>query len=162
MKKLKTISVLILMLSKVAIAGVRVTPAQNQTTLLTSSDPHLAANKQLVYDFWRTILVGRHLDQASKFMRDDYLQHNPNVDTGLQGFLDFFSKFGPPRAIPSEIKGLVTIRAEGDLVTLALVDERSNADGSTYTTTWFDMFRIQDGKIAEHWDCALLEPSPKK
>jgi predicted SnoaL-like aldol condensation-catalyzing enzyme len=142
-------------------AGVPVTPAVDQNALLASDDPRLAATKRLVYDFWRVILVGRHLERAREFMRDDYIQHNPNVPTGLQGFLDYFSRLGPPRDIPATIPDLVTLRAEGDLVTLAFVDRREGPTGEAYTTTWFDMFRIQDGKIAEHWDGDVVSaPQP--
>lgn len=133
-----------------------VTPAQDQQVLLRSRDANLAFNKKLIYDFWRTILIGRHLDQVSHFMRADYIQHNPNVDTGMDGFVRYFSKLGDPKPIPSTIPGLVSIQAEGDLVTLSTVNEQ-NEQGRNYTTTWFDMFRIQDGKIAEHWDCALKD-----
>jgi predicted SnoaL-like aldol condensation-catalyzing enzyme len=46
--------------------------------------------------------------------------------------------------------------AEGDLVTLSFARELPDpADpAKKYTTTWFDMFRIENGKIAEHWDSA--------
>ena len=138
-----------------ALGALPVTPAKNQAELLASRDPRLAANKKLAYDFFRIVLRGRRLDQAPRFMRDDYIQHNPNVDTGLAGFLRFFSKLGGPRDIPSELPGLVLIQAEGDYVTLSFVDERKDPAKEPYTTTWFDMFRIQDGKIAEHWDCDL-------
>src|SRR4051794_29052428 len=86
-----------------AFAGLPVTPAPDQKALLQSHDPALAANKKLVYDFTRVILRGLHLDQVRNFLREDYIQHNPNVETGLQGFLDAFSKIGPPRAIPDEV-----------------------------------------------------------
>jgi predicted SnoaL-like aldol condensation-catalyzing enzyme len=36
------------------------------------------------------------------------------------------------------------------------------AKGQKYTTTWFDMFRIDHGKIAEHWDVALKAAPPSK
>lgn len=131
-----------------------VVPAVDQQQLLKSDNPQLAANKQLVFDFFRVILIGKHLDQLPKFMRDDYIQHNPNVDTGMAGFIAFFSKLGGPVAIPSQVDGLVSIQAEGDFVTLSSVNELPDplSPGKTYTTTWFDMFRIQGGKIAEHWD----------
>jgi len=138
-------------------AQVPVTPSADQQSLLKSSDAKLERNKRLVYDFSRVVLAGLHLDQVPEFMREDYIQHNPNVATGMKGFLDAFSKLGPPRPIPSQIKGLVSIQAEGDMVVLSFVDEPPNPspnDGH-YTTTWFDMFRIQDGKIAEHWDCDI-------
>ena len=52
------------------------------------------------------------------------------------------------------VPGLVAIQAEGDFVTLSFVDERENPQhpGTRYTTTWFEMFRIEDGRIAERWD----------
>jgi predicted SnoaL-like aldol condensation-catalyzing enzyme len=126
-----------------------VVPAKDQTVLLKSPDSHLASNKKLAYDFFRVILIGRHLDQIQAFMREDYIQHNPNVDTGEAGFLKYVAGAGGPTTIPDEVQDLVSIQAEGDFVTLSFVDAEKG-----YTTTWFDMFRIQDGKIAEHWDCA--------
>ena len=143
---------LVLLFATAAHAGLPVTPAADQQKLLASSDNKLAANKKLVYDFCRIILAGLRLDQASNFLRDDYIQHNPNVETGLQGFIDAFSKLGGPRAIPDQVDGLVSIQAEGDMVTFSFVNELKDSIGVAYTTTWFDMFRIQDGKIAEHWD----------
>jgi predicted SnoaL-like aldol condensation-catalyzing enzyme len=136
-----------------ACAGLPVTPATDQQKLLQSSDPQLAANKKIVYDFSRVVLAGLHLDQAPAFLTDGYIQHNPNVETGLKGFLDFFSKLGSPRAIPDTVNGLVSIQAEGDIVTMSFVNQANDSKGAAYTTTWFDMFRVQDGKITEHWDC---------
>ena len=51
---------------------------------------------------------------------------------------------------------LVAITAEGDLVILSFVREHADPKdpAQKYTTTWFDMFRIENGKIAEHWDPA--------
>lgn len=128
--------------------------ATNQLELLKSNNTKLAANKKLAFDFFRIVLRGRHLEQASKFMREDYIQHNPNVETGLKGFVDYFSKLGGPRTIPDQVPGLVSIQAEGEYVTLSFVNEQTY-HGDKYTTTWFDMFRIQDSKIAEHWDCEI-------
>lgn len=75
-------------------ASVPLTAAPEQTKLLASPDPVLAANKKLVYDFTRVVLAGHHLEQTQNFLSEGYIQHNPNVDTGLKGFLDFFSKLG--------------------------------------------------------------------
>jgi predicted SnoaL-like aldol condensation-catalyzing enzyme len=56
-------------------------------------------------------------------MHADYMQHNPNVDTGRDGFVDFIRRRGEPQAVPPEIPGLVSIQAEGDMVTFSLVNE---------------------------------------
>jgi len=134
-------------------AGLPVVAATDQKVLLQSADVKLAANKKLVYDFTRVILRGLHFDQASTYLRDDYIQHNPNVETGLKGFLDAFSGIGAPRPIPDSVAGLVSMQAEGDMVTMSFVSQMKDKTGAVYSTTWFDMFRVQDGKIAEHWDC---------
>src|SRR5690349_8451986 len=72
-------------------AALPVVPAKDQSALLKSSDPKLAANKKVAYDFFRIVLQARHLDQARTYMKEDYMQHNPNADTGVKGFLDYFS-----------------------------------------------------------------------
>lgn len=145
-----------------AFAQVKVTPAPDQAALLKSSDPKLAQNKKLVYDFWRTLLEARQVDQADKYMAEDYIQHNPNVPTGRKAFVDFFSTLPKQELKPTIQKPLVAIVAEGDLVTLAFVDEQPDPRDKTkkYTTTWFDMFRIKDGKVAEHWDTAHIMVRP--
>jgi len=152
---MKYLLLLSFLIATSAQAGLPVLPAKNQQELLQSSSPQLARNKKIVFDFTRVILAGRRLDQASDFLSEGYIQHNPNVETGLKGFLDYFSKLGGPRPIPDEIRGLVSIQAEGDHVTLSFVNEMEDPqnNGQKYTTTWFDMFRLEDGKIVEHWDC---------
>jgi predicted SnoaL-like aldol condensation-catalyzing enzyme len=142
-----------------AFAALPVVPAADQAALLKSSDPKLAANKKLSYDFFRVVLRARHLDQAEKFMTDDYIQHNPNAETGIKGFKDFFTRLGPPQAIEGTVPGLVAIQAEGDYVTLSFVRQYDNPKDKSkkYTTTWFDMFRIVNGKIVEHWDSATMQ-----
>src|SRR5690606_26270424 len=51
-----------------------------------------------------------------------------------------------------------TLIAEGPWVAMALVTHYPEPDGSgnTYTSTHFELFRLQDGLIAEHWDSTLF------
>jgi predicted SnoaL-like aldol condensation-catalyzing enzyme len=138
--------------------AVPVTPYNgDQQVLLRHPDPQLAANKQLAYDFFRVVLRARQLDRAADFMATDYVQHNPNADTGLEGFLAYFREFGSlPQPVQATLPDLVAIQAEGEYVTLSFVREypEPGLPGGTYSTTWFDMFRIVDGRIVEHWDPA--------
>ena len=135
-----------------------VLPNANHEAMLASPDPKLAANKRLVYDFWREVFEAANMELAEKYMAESYIQHNPNVATGRAAFVAFFSKVFPKKPIEPRVKKpLVAITAEGDMVILSFVQETVDPKDATkkYTTTWFDMFRIENGKIAEHWDPAL-------
>ena len=46
-----------------------------QASMLMNSDPQIAKNKKLVYDFWRNVFEGGHLDEAPKYMAENYIQH---------------------------------------------------------------------------------------
>ena len=94
-------------------------------------------------------------------MAEGYIQHNPNVPSGRAAFIDFFSKLSPPKPIEDRIKApLVAMLADGDYVMLAFVREYPDPKDAAhrYTTTWFDLFRLENGKIAEHWDGATSNP----
>jgi len=152
---------MLLSFGKVASAGVPVTPASNQTALLTSNDTRLAAEKQVVYDFWRIVLIGRHLDQATTFMRDDYIQHNPNVPTGRAAFVEFFSRIRKPEPIQAGWKNKPTLMfASGPYVFLIVKRAEKDPDdpNQTYPAYWFDMVRVENGMIQEHWDAATKNP----
>jgi predicted SnoaL-like aldol condensation-catalyzing enzyme len=126
-----------------------------QRAMLASGDSQLAANKKLVWDMWRTFLQAGDINAADKYLAPEYHQHNPNADTGLEGVKAYFRAAGRAATSPKDsIDGLVAITAERDLVTIARVRELTDKGGSKYTTTTFDMFRVANGKIVEHWDIA--------
>jgi len=153
-----TIGALVLLFSSAKTsAQLPVKPLAPQSELLKSDDPALAKNKKLVYDMWREFLEGGHMELAEKYFAEDYMQHNPLAGTGRKALVEFFSRFSKPKEIADSIKSsVVAIVAEKDLVMLSFVREMIDPVDKTkkYTTTWFDMFRIENGKIAEHWDCA--------
>lgn len=135
-------------------------PAHPHDDLLASADPQLAANKRLAYDFWREVFEARHMELAAKYMAESYIQHNPNVPTGRAAFVEFFSRMGPAKPIEPRIAGpLVSIVAERDLVIMLFARRfpEPKDPTTTYATTWFDMFRIEGGKLAEHWDPTLKQ-----
>jgi predicted SnoaL-like aldol condensation-catalyzing enzyme len=148
----------VLALEATAVAQLPVEVHRAPLELLQSDDPELAANKKLVFDFWREVVQARHVDRAVQYLAEDYIQHNPNVATGRDAFVEFFGQ-SPPQPIKETIDDLVRIVAESDVVVLAFRRELPDLarEGQTYTTTWFDMFRIADGKIVEHWDYGTQE-----
>jgi predicted SnoaL-like aldol condensation-catalyzing enzyme len=129
---------------------------KDQVAMLASSDPRLARNKKHVFDFWRIVYEGGHVDQAPKYMAETYIQHNPNVKSGRAAFVELFSKARPPRPVQPLMKmPVISIIAERDIVMVNSVRKvRDRADPKhIYYITWFDVFRIDDeGLIAEHWD----------
>ena len=133
------------------------TEAPDQEATLASDDTQLAANQRLVFDMWRTLLDAQQVEEAPRFLAPGYVQHNPQANTGLAGFLAFFRQFAQPQPVQPEIDGLIQMIAEGDLVALATVRSYDDASGTPYTTTWFDMFRVDDGLLVEHWDTATIE-----
>lgn len=127
--------------------------------LFTSRDPKLHANKQVVLHIVRDLLEANHWKDAPLYLSERYIQHNPLVASGRAPVLAFFSgRSESPIPGPTEWKTkVVSVTAEDDLVVVATVRELPKPDGSgTYTTTWFDMWRIVDGKADEHWDGATL------
>ena len=125
-----------------------------QATMLKAGTPQARANKKLVYDMWRSFVVARHVDTAPTFFTEAYLQHNPTVPSGRDAAVKYFA-LRPATDIPPDIANLVNMTAEGDFVIMSTVRKGTDPKihGGNYTTTWFDMYRIKDGKIDEHWDC---------
>ena len=135
--------------------------AQDHAALLASDDPALAANKRLVYDMYRIVLQGGYAGRAGEFIAVDYIQHNPNAEQGLAGVQDYIRKTRGEIPLEDRLElPMINLMAEGDHVTIAFARGEKDAAGNTYYTTWFDMFRIENGKIAEHWDPMLKTDAP--
>jgi predicted SnoaL-like aldol condensation-catalyzing enzyme len=151
-----TLALLLLSISAHAAEPVVAASIEDQLAMLESEDAQLEANKRLVWNMWREFVQGRDIEAADRYLAEEYHQHNPNAETGLAGVKAYFSALGLEKQEPLDyVERLVAIVAEGDLVTLAFVFEQTDSEGQAYTTTWFDMFRIEDGMIVEHWDSAL-------
>lgn len=137
--------------------------SKDPEALFTSTDPKIHANKQVVLHIVRDLLEAGHWKDAPKYLTSRYLQHNPMVASGLKPVMDFFSRM-PEHPIPARDKWrtqVVSVVAEGDLVIVATARTLPRPDGNgTYTSTWFDMWRILEGKADEHWDGAEL-PRPR-
>ncbi|MET0280147.1 MAG: nuclear transport factor 2 family protein [Steroidobacteraceae bacterium] len=145
-----------------ALAGLDAAHAQtppvgvtDQSALLKSADPQLAANKKLVYDMYRAIVQGGHHEMAAQYFTKEYIQHNPNVASGRDALATFIKGSRPVRPIaPTMTFPLISIIAEGDMVMVATVTSEADPDrpGEKYATTHFDLYRLEKGLIAEHWD----------
>lgn len=129
----------------------------DQFALLDAATPELAANKRLVFDMWRQLVDAGREETAELYLAADYIQHNPNAATGRDGAKAYFAT-QPDQPIESTIRApLVAMIAEGDIVVQVLKVELPDPyrAGQVYTTVWMDMYRIEDARIAEHWDGAV-------
>jgi predicted SnoaL-like aldol condensation-catalyzing enzyme len=163
MKKAKA-SLCVLFASLVATAYAQVPPiaAPDQAALLQSKDPALAANKKLVFDMWRAIIQGGHTELAAQYFTKGYIQHNPNVATGRDAMVAYMKGTRPVLPIDPKITfPVIAIMAEGDLVMVATVSYSPDPEkpDTKYAGTHFDLFRIENGKIAEHWDSVAKDPA---
>ena len=115
----------------------------------------LEANKKAVVDFYNAAINDKDFDKAAKYLGDKYIQHNPvaaDGPEGLKAFLAFLKdKFPNSR---SEIK---RVFADGDFVILHVHAVR---EPGTRGSAIFDIFRLENGKIVEHWDA--IQPVPEK
>jgi predicted SnoaL-like aldol condensation-catalyzing enzyme len=127
-----------------------------QSSTMTAQEQ---ANLKFVLDWWREVIAARHVELAPKYQAEDYIQHNINVQTGRAGFVKFFSAFGPPiNPIPPTMANPPAVQfAKGDYV--ALIWEREAKDPADPTKTYkyntYDLLRMQNGRVQEHWDYAI-------
>lgn len=129
-----------------------------QLDLLNSKVPQLAANKKLVFDMWRSVMLGGQAGSVDQYLADTYTEHNAMLPNGRAAFKNYVAAKIPAGNIPATIPDLVTMLAEGSYVVMAFVSHYPEPDGSgrTYTSTHFEMFRVAAGRIAEHWDSYLF------
>jgi predicted SnoaL-like aldol condensation-catalyzing enzyme len=136
-----------------------VTGVADPESLFTDPNPKLHANKQVVLHIVRDLLECNHWDEADKWLTPEYIQHNPLVVSGRDAVVKFFGS-RPKKAIPQSMQTkVVAVMADGNLVLVAFPREYNDPKdpSKTYTTTWFDMWRIENGKAAEHWDGAMKQ-----
>lgn len=105
------------------------------------------ANKALVRAFIDDILVNGRMDKLpGYFDGDHYLQHNPHVADGLSGLgaaLEDFARQG----LTLKYDRIHRVLGEGNFV---LVVSEGTFGGRA--TSFYDLFRVAGGKLAEHWD----------
>jgi len=119
--------------------------------------PQEQKNQETATKEMRDILQYGHLEIANQVMAPSYIQHNPNVPSGRDGFLKFFGPRAKPEPIKAEWKNKpALILTSGDLVFFMQERQGKNpADPSkTYLYNTFDLLRVDNGMIQEHWDAA--------
>jgi steroid delta-isomerase-like uncharacterized protein len=115
-------------------------------------------NKQILAEFGAEVFGKKDLSNLQKYMQDDYIQHNPLVPQGAAGFKTFFADWF--KAVPDWSYTLTKIVSEGDTVWAYGTYSGTQtgdwlgipATHKSYRIDAVDIFRIENGKLAEHWD----------
>lgn len=113
------------------------------------------ANKQNAIAFYKTAYEGNPVLAVKEYLGNEYIQHNPAVANGTEGFINYFERM--KKEYPDKTIEFVRSIAEEDLV--ALHTHQIWPGNDEYIT--MDFFRFDNnGKICEHWDS--IQQIPKE
>ncbi|MFF5138161.1 ester cyclase [Streptomyces sp. NPDC013157] len=112
-----------------------------------------ALNKQLVTDMYKQVFVDKDVTAFDRYVVDPYYQHNPGFANGIQAAKDGIS--GMFSAFPGFHSDTYRVIAEGDLVVL----QSRGTFTSDMAQGVFDIYRVRNGKVVEHWDIVQNVPS---
>lgn len=104
-------------------------------------------NKKNAIAFYKTAYHGNPRKAVEMYVGSEYIQHNPAVANGTEGFIEYFERM--QAEYPEKEIEFVRCIGEGDLV--ALHTHQIWPGNDQYIT--MDFFRFDaNGKICEHWD----------
>lgn len=105
------------------------------------------ANRTLVLTFYDQFFNRHETAEAATVIADNYRQHNPEVPDGKAPFVDYFTGFFKDN--PNSKAKIVRSATEGDLVYLHVHSTNGTNDRGQAVV---DIFKVEKGKIVEHWD----------
>lgn len=104
-------------------------------------------NKELIYNFYREFFNEHRIECADKYVKEDYIQHNPGVAQGRESLKKAFAdKFISDPQFHLEIVRMIE---EDNMIAVYL--KNVDAGGKTVCRV-VDTYRVEEGKLAEHWD----------
>ena len=113
------------------------------------------ANKAAVTAFYDAALNRLDYDAAAKYLGSGYKQHNPTAADGAEGLKGFIAYL--KQTFPQTHSEITMAFADGDYVILRVHAVRTPG---TLGNAIVDIFRLENGKVVEHWDS--VQPIPDK
>lgn len=123
-------------------------------TTLTDLDK-TESNRKVVQNFINDILFEHKTNFTDYINPEKYIQHNPAIADGLEGF-GAAMKYFAQNSLVMEFEKTHKVLAEGNFV-LSMSEGKF---GKGEHTAFYDLFRLENGKIVEHWD--VIAPIPPK
>lgn len=109
------------------------------------------SNKEIVQAMYDEFFNGHDVSSAMKYVKEGYIQHNPGPGQGRDNLMQAFGeKFKSSPDFHLDIQFMI---AEGDMVAVYLKSKTPQGETSCRVV---DLYRLEDGMLAEHWD--VLQP----
>lgn len=112
-------------------------------------------NKKIVMEFYDQVVNRRDFEAASQYLGPYYIQHNPDAADGAEGLKTFMQMMR--EKFPQKHSEIKRVFADGDYVILHVHIVR---EPGTRGSVNMDIFRLEQGKVVEHWD--VNQPIPEK
>jgi predicted SnoaL-like aldol condensation-catalyzing enzyme len=142
-------------MNKIKLAAICIIIVLMTGTSFASNYQQLENNKEVVTAFYEAALNNKDFGAAEKYMGPYYKQHNPMAEDGKEGFKKFIDYLH--NSFPDSHSEIKRIMAEGEYVILHV---HSIKVPDTRGQAIVDIFRLENGKIVEHWD--VIQEVPEK
>lgn len=117
--------------------------------------PQEEQNKKTVLAFYNAAINDKNFEEASKYLGDKYIQHNPMAASGPEGLKAFVEL--AKKSFPEYRTEFKRVFADGDYV---IVHCHAKSNPQDRGSAVIDIFRLENGKVVEHWD--VIQAIPEK